>query len=84
MSAEAVVAGHGEGSYETIRDALAVTAATVRAHANKLDAVEHLGMYAAEWETLADKLEEASLRPWLDSGILFEGPDEQKWGARWK
>lgn len=84
MRAEAVVASNGQGLFEALQDALTVAATTVRAHATKLGDIDHLAMHAAEWEMLADRLEEASMRSWLQNDVTFRGPDDQVWGARWK
>lgn len=83
VRAESVIASNGQGLFETLQDALTVAATTVRAHATKLGGIDHLAMHAAEWEMLADALDEASLRPWLEDAVSHRGPDDQIWGARW-
>lgn len=84
MRAEAVIAGGGEAEFDTLQDALAVAAGIVREHARKIGGIDHLAMHSMEWEMLADKLEEASMRSWLQDDVTFRGPDDQVWGARWK
>lgn len=82
--AEAVIAGNGVAEFGTLQDALTLAATEARGHATKLVEIDHLAMHSAEWEMLADSLEEASMRLWLRDAVSFRGPDDQIWGARWK
>lgn len=84
MRAEAVIAGGGEAEFDTLQGALTLAASIVRLHARKVGDIDHLSMHSMDWEMLADKLEEASMRSWLKDGVTFRGPDDQVWGARWK